>query len=99
MGRRYVRRKPRRTTRHNIQTVAAIARLTAPTSARASQGCAKASASPPTTATSSVADAVQLLTGSGEVLSTARAPDLSRWLRSEDHTSELQSLMRHPYAV
>src|SRR3546814_9240721 len=28
-----------------------------------------------------------------------RAPELVKWLRSEEHTSELQSLMRMSYAV
>ena len=54
--------------------------LTSTTMVNAIQGCAKASASPPTTATSSVTEAVQLLTGSGEVLSSARDPALSAWL-------------------
>src|SRR3546814_8547638 len=95
--------------------------LIATTIASASQGYANASASAPTTAASSVNEAVQLLTGSGEVFIIARAPLLSRWLvsatpapvasmpaprspsgdsvRSEEHTSELQSLLRNSYAV
>src|SRR5690606_39273775 len=73
-------RSPARTSRHSHHTVAAISTLTPTTSA--SHGCAKASASAPTTAASSPTEAVQLLTGSGEVLSSAREPDLSRWLAS-----------------
>src|SRR4249919_2786778 len=45
-------------------------------------GCANASASPPTTVTSSAAEAVQLLTGSGDVFSSAREPAFSTWLVS-----------------
>src|SRR3546814_18950046 len=56
--------------------------LIATTIASASQGYANASASAPTTAASSVNEAVQLLTGSGEVFIIARAPLLSRWLVS-----------------
>ena len=55
-------------------------RLKVTTSASASQGWVNASASPPTTAASSVMEAVQLLTGSGEVLSSAREPALMKWL-------------------
>src|SRR5690606_32544657 len=43
-------------------------------------GYASASAIAPTTTTSSEVDAAQLLTGSGDTLSMAREPDLSRWL-------------------
>src|SRR5690606_6707843 len=50
------------------------------TTASTSHGYDQARASAPTTTTSSVAEAVQLLTGSGEVLSRARDPAFTAWL-------------------
>src|SRR5678815_4547197 len=71
------RRVPRYSARQNQATTRAKATAIAITSVSASHGCTKASASPPTTAVSSVTEAVQLLTGSGEVLSSMRVPVLS----------------------
>ena len=54
------------TMRHSHHAVVANAALKAIAIASASSGCTKASASPPSTTPSSVVDAVQLLTGSGD---------------------------------
>src|SRR6188474_3505674 len=74
-----VRRNNRR---HSHHTKNANDKLIATTSASASHGWVKARVSPPITAASSVTDAVQLLTGSGEVLSKARELALMTWLVS-----------------
>ncbi len=73
---------PRHNVRQTSQTTTAPIRLQATTTTRAIHGCASASANPPTTTVSSAAEATQLLAGSGEVLSSARVPDLSPWLAS-----------------
>src|SRR5690606_24687308 len=54
--------------------------LTSKARPRATHGYANNRARPPTTATSSPAEAIQLLSGSGDVLITARDPALSTWL-------------------
>ena len=66
--------------RHRRGSAQATTRTKTPSSARKSQGWWSAVHRPPPTAASSVTEAAQFETGSGEVLITTRVPALVAWV-------------------